>query len=56
MLISELIKELQERLDLYGDSAFVFRSWGTDDDCDVLSAYYDQDDEKMIVSDDPCLF
>lgn len=56
MLISELIKELQERLDLYGDSTIVFRLWGTNNNFDVFSTYYDQDGEKMIISNDPLIF
>ena len=51
MLISELIKELQERLEMYGDSGVCFRDAMSDMDIDVLTAYYDQDEGKMIITD-----
>ena len=51
MRISELIKELQERLELYGDSRVIFRQYLSDDDIDIEVAYYDEDDGKMILSD-----
>lgn len=51
MLISELIKELQERLEMYGDAQVVYREFDGDMDLDICSAYFDQDEEKMVVSD-----
>lgn len=52
MLISELITELQKRLELYGDSGVCFRDSEGDMDMDIMTAYYDQDDDKMILTDD----
>ena len=51
MLISEMIAELQERLSLYGDATVVFRDFCGGMDVDVLCAFFDQDDGKMILSD-----
>ena len=51
MLISELIEELKERLELYGDSRVIFRGYLSDDDIDIEAAYYDDDDDKMVLSD-----
>ena len=51
MLISELIKELQERLEIFGDSPVIFRAYLDDDDIDIEQAYYDDDANKMVLSD-----
>jgi hypothetical protein len=51
MLISEVIKELQNRLELYGDAFVVYRDEDTDPDIDVNSVYYDEDTERCILSD-----
>jgi hypothetical protein len=51
MLISEVIKELQNRLELYGDAFVVYRDEDTDPDIDVNSVYYDEDAERCILSD-----
>ena len=49
MLISELIAELQERLTIYGDSPVAFRDEDGEDTV-VESAFYDQDNDKAILS------
>lgn len=49
MKASDLIKELQERIEIYGDLEVVIRI--EDDDMDLLSVYGDEDAERIIVSD-----
>ena len=49
MKASDLIKELQERIEIYGDLEVVIRI--EDDDMDLLSVYGDEDSERIIVSD-----
>lgn len=51
MKASDLIKELQERIEIYGDLEVVIRI--EDDDMDLLSVYGDEDSERIIVSDFP---
>lgn len=51
MKASDLIKELQERIEIYGDLEVVMRSG--DDGMDLLSVYGDEDAERIIVSDFP---
>ena len=51
MKASDLIKELQERIEIYGDLEVVIRI--EDDDMDLLSVYGDEDAERIIVSDFP---
>lgn len=51
MKASDLIKELQERIEIYGDLEVVIRIG--DDDMDLLSVYGDEDAERIIVSDFP---
>lgn len=48
MKASELIKELQERIELYGDWGVQIRT--EDDDVDVGSVYADDEAERIIVS------
>jgi predicted nuclease of predicted toxin-antitoxin system len=53
MLISELIQELQEILDCSGNVRVVYR----DDeisaiDVDIFSLYYDENTDKVILSND----
>jgi len=50
MKASELIKELQERIDVYGDSEVVFRDCNSGEDIDIISVYYDIDVDHVIVS------
>ena len=51
MRASNLIKELQERIEIYGDLEVVIRI--EDDDMDLLSVYGDEDAERIVVSDFP---
>ena len=46
MKVSELIKELQERLELYGDWPVVFRDDLGEYDGDVVTVYADTDGEE----------
>jgi hypothetical protein len=39
MKISDIIKELQERQEMYGDAEVIFRDCCGDDDIDILSLY-----------------
>lgn len=48
MKASEIIKELQERVALYGDWNVQIRT--EDDDIDVGSVYVDDEAERIIVS------
>lgn len=50
MKISDVIKELQERMDIYGDSEVIFRDCDGDEDIYILSVYYDDEAERAIVS------
>lgn len=55
MKASELIKELQKRVDRYGDLEIIMRTNcdGIDDeDFDVMSVYGDDDAGKIVISDD----
>jgi hypothetical protein len=54
MLASELIKRLSKRLDLYGDVDVVFRDSDgdfIDPGTDIGSVYYDDEDERIVISD-----
>lgn len=49
MKASEIIKELQKRIDLYGDCNVTFRT--EDDDMVIGSVYFDEDADSIIISD-----
>lgn len=56
MKASELIKELQDRIELYGDCQVIYRlgyqeDADQSDDLEIHSAYGDEDDNKIILSD-----
>ena len=51
MLISQLIEQLKDQLEKYGDSNITFRPYLCDDDFDVCTVYYDDDAEKLILGD-----
>lgn len=51
MRASHLIRELQERIEIYGDLEVTIRI--EDDDMDLLSVYGDEDAERIIVSNYP---
>jgi hypothetical protein len=51
MLISEMIAELQERLEIYGDATVCYRDAMQDMDIDIMCTYFDQDENKMVLSD-----
>ena len=55
MKASEFVKELQNYVDNYGDFEVVMRinEDGVDDmDFETLSVYLDEDEEKLVISDD----
>jgi hypothetical protein len=55
MKASEIIKELQERIELYGDTEVSFRNGdgGGDpyNDTEILSVFFDGETECVIMSD-----
>jgi len=51
MRANDLIRELQERIEIYGDLEVTIRI--EDDDMDLLSVYGDEDAERIIVSNYP---
>ena len=55
MKASEIIKELQERIELYGDWNVIIRvsECGDDGDLDVGSVYADDEAERLVISDFP---
>lgn len=53
MKMSEVIAELQERINLYGDSELVFRDCDDDYGESILSVYYDVDENVAVVSNFP---
>lgn len=55
MKVSDLINEFQNYVDSYGDFEVVMRinEEGVDDmDFETLSVYLDEDEEKLVISDD----
>lgn len=54
MKMSEVIAELQKRINLYGDSELVFRDYDDDYGANILSVYYDVDENVAVVSNFPC--
>jgi hypothetical protein len=50
MKASDIIKELQKRIDIYGDCEVIFRDSDGDDDIDILSVYQDEEAERTVVS------
>lgn len=50
MKTSELIRELQERIELYGDSEMMFYDSEGIEDFDINSVYYDDKTERIMVS------
>lgn len=53
MRMSEVVLELQKRIDLYGDSELVFRDYDDDFGANILSVYYDVDESVGVVSNFP---
>lgn len=56
MKASELIKELQDRIELYGDFQVIYRlgydeNADQSDDLEIHSAYADEDNNKIILTD-----
>lgn len=54
MKASELIKELQERIDIYGDIEIIMRVGDNgidDEDFNVMSVYGDEESERIVISD-----
>jgi hypothetical protein len=49
---SEIIKELQERIKLYGDYDVIFRDVFDDCDIDTGAVYFDEDAERIVISND----
>lgn len=49
MKASELIKEIQERIEFYGDWEVQFRT--DDDDIDIGLVYADDEAERIIITD-----
>jgi hypothetical protein len=53
MIISELIKALQQRLEIYGDIRVVYRDDESyAEDVDIFTLYYDDEWDKVILSND----
>jgi len=52
MTISDVIKELQKRKELYGDMEVIFRAPYDDGDADITSVYVDEDVDRVVVSSD----
>lgn len=55
MTVQELIEALQVLMDDYGNMPVIFRTpvgVSDDEDSDVMSVYYDDDTEKIVISDD----
>ena len=55
MTVQELIEVLQVFMDDYGNMPIIFRTpvgVSDDEDSDVMSVYYDDDAEKIVISDD----
>ena len=52
MKASELVKELQERIRLYGDHDVIFRDAFDDCDMDTGAVYFDEDAERIVISND----
>lgn len=50
MKISDVIKELKERQELYGDTEVIFRDSDGDENIDVLSVYFDEDADRAVMS------
>ncbi|MHC1696418.1 MAG: hypothetical protein AB9835_14365 [Eubacteriales bacterium] len=52
MKASEVIQELQKRIDYHGDCEVVFRDADDYDseDIDVMAVYYDEDADRVVVS------
>lgn len=51
MTVSELIKQLQDRFELYGNMEVSFRDCLDDSDRPVQSVFYDDDTDTIMVSD-----
>ena len=52
MKASEVIKELQERIEIFGDWPVIIRAdMDDDDDVDVLSVYADDEAARIVISD-----
>lgn len=52
MKASELIEELQKRIEIYGDFPIVIRLSGEDEDIEFFVVYGDDEDERIVISDD----
>ena len=52
MKASEIVKELQERIKLYGDYDVIFRDVFADCDMDTGAVYFDEDAERIVISND----
>lgn len=50
MKMSEVVLELQKRINLYGDSELVFRDHDDDFGANIMSVYYDVDENVGVVS------
>lgn len=50
MKMSEVVLELQKRIDIYGDSELVFRDYDDDFGTNIMSVYYDDDENVCVVS------
>ena len=50
MKASDIIKELQKHIDLYGDCEVIFRDSDGDNDIDILSVYQDDEAARTVVS------
>lgn len=48
---SDVIKELQERIELYGDLEVIWRENDGDMDFDAISVYGDEDTARIVLSD-----
>ena len=53
MKASDIIKALQERIEVFGDWEVIFRETDGDDDVDILSVYADDETKRIVVSDFP---
>lgn len=50
MTISNVIKALKERKEMYCDAEVIFRNSDEDEDIAILSVYFDEDANRAIVS------
>ena len=50
MKASEIVKELKERIKLYGDYDVIFRDVFDDCDMDTGAVYFDEDAERIVIS------